>query len=76
MMKVFSANKFFEHTVNTVTDLFIDSKFKKMIINDDGKEVTPLDDRNYLNHRLEEVSSLFVIDKEDWKPYSKKGEKE
>ena len=47
-----------------------------MIINDDGKEVTPLDERNYPNHRLEEVSSLFVIDKEDWKPYLKKGEKE
>jgi hypothetical protein len=75
-VKVFSAKKFFEHSEHTVTGLFIDSKLKKMIINDDGKEVTPLDERNYLNHRLEEVSSIFVVDKKDWKPYSKKGEKE
>ena len=75
-MKVFSAQKFIKHSKDTYMDVFIGSRFKKQLIEDDGKEVTPYDERTYINDRLQLVSSIFVVDKKDWKPYSKKGKKE
>ena len=40
-----------------------------MLLRDDGEEVTPYDDDEYINSRLQIVSSDFVVDKDDWEPY-------